>query len=117
MKRATVTTSFALSFAFALAMLFATCGVVQAQGERRLVVEVLSATGQPIRNACVTFVPKEGEILFRKSDRSGKVKLDKLTAASYRVVVKVDGYVAQKKEVALDSEANIVAFNLETRSN
>jgi hypothetical protein len=113
MKRTTVTTS----FAFALAILFLTCGAVLAQGERKLVVEVMSASGQPIGNACVTFVPKEGEILFRKSDRSGKVKLDKLTARNYRVVVKVDGYVAQKKEVALDSEANVVAFNLETRSN
>ena len=109
--------SFRFKFGLGLAILLFTFGVGFAQGERALVVEVKSATGQPIRDACVTFVPKEGELLFRKSDRSGKVRLHKLSAANYRVVVKVDGYVAQKKEVALDAEANSVAFNLEPRRN
>lgn len=106
-----------LNIGLGCALLLSSFAVAHAQGKRDLTVEVKSETGQPIRNACVTFVPKEGEILFRKSDRKGRVRLNKLAAANYRVVVKVDGYVAQKKEVALNLEANNVAFNLEPRGN
>ena len=74
------------------------------------------AGGRPLKDACVTVVPREGEILFRKADKSGHVKLRKLAAGKYRVVVKVEGYEAQKREVTLSSEGELVAFTLQPRA-
>jgi hypothetical protein len=100
-----------------LMTLLLSCGAGLAQtGENALVVEVKDAAGQPLRNACVTFVPREGEVTFRKVDRSGKVKLKRLAPGSYRVVVKVDGYEAQKKQVEVDGAGTeTVAFSLQPR--
>lgn len=79
-------------------------------------VSIKNASGQPVRNACVSFIPKDGEILFRKADKHGQVRLIKLSPGAYRIVVKVDGYVAQKKEVTLASSVEDVAFTLEPRT-
>jgi hypothetical protein len=84
---------------------------------RWLTVEVTSADGQPLKNACVTFVPPEGEIILLKSDKHGHVKLKRLESNNYRVVVKVDGYQAQKREVTLGSKGETVAFALQPRAN
>jgi hypothetical protein len=94
-------------------------GLAQAQGdsERWLLVEVTDAGGQPLKKACVTFVPKEGEIIFRNADSRGQVKLKRPQAASYRVVVKVDGYQAQKREVAIGPKSETVAFRMQPREN
>lgn len=94
--------------------LFLCTGFVAAQGgsERWLTVEVTDADGQPLKHACVTFVPKEGEIIFRKADARGRVKLKRPGAPMYRVVVKVDGYEAQKREVSLNSKGATIAFAL-----
>lgn len=81
-------------------------------GGHALTIEVVNEEGQPVEDACVTFVPKSGEIVFRNSDRRGKVKLKKFAPGSYRVVVKADGYVAQKKEVVVGDEAETVAFSM-----
>ncbi|HEX8707409.1 MAG TPA: carboxypeptidase regulatory-like domain-containing protein [Pyrinomonadaceae bacterium] len=90
---------------------------VAAQSESRgwLLVEVTDTNGQPLRDACVTFVPKEGEILFRKADARGRVKLKGATAAKYRVVVKVEGYEAQKREVTVEEKMERVVFSLQPR--
>jgi hypothetical protein len=87
----------------------------QSESERWLMVEVTSESGQPLKDACVTFVPKEGEIIFRKADSRGRVKLKRPEADSYRVVVKVDGYEAQKREVTISSKSETVAFALQPR--
>lgn len=94
-------------------------GVVQAQesSDKWLLVEVKDASGEPLSRACVTVVPKEGEIVFRNADSRGRVKLKKPAAGSYRVVVKVDGYEAQKREVAIGSRSETVAFTLQPRGN
>src|SRR5437763_2327766 len=84
---------------------------------RWLTVEVTSADGQPLKNACVTFVPPEGEIILLKSDKHGHVKLKRLESDNYRVVVKVDGYQAQKREVTVGSKGETVAFALQPRAN
>ena len=85
---------------------------------RWLTVEVTSADdGQPLKNACVTFVPPEGEIILLKSDKRGHVKLKRLESNNYRVVVKVDGYQAQKREVTVGSKGETVAFALQPRAN
>ena len=89
----------------------------QKESERWLRVEVTDEAGQPLKNACVTFVPKEGDIIFRKADSRGVVKVKKLAASQYRVIVKVDGYEAQKREVSLDSKPEVVAFSLQSRPN
>ena len=91
-------------------------GPVHAQGGQTwLTVEVTNEAGRPLSHACVTFVPKEGEIIFRKADGRGRVKLKRSDAVSYRVVVKVDGYEAQKREVAFQSKNETVAFALQAR--
>ena len=102
--------------AVALALLF--CGgVAQAQGgsQKWLLVEVTDVSGQPLKRACVTFVPREGEIIFRNADSRGRVKLKKPALGNYRVVVKVDGYEAQKREVSIGSTSETVAFKLQPR--
>jgi Carboxypeptidase regulatory-like domain len=94
-------------------------GIAQAQGdsERWLLVEVKDASGEPLKRACVTVVPKEGEIVFRNADSRGRVKLKKPAPGNYRVVVKVDGYEAQKREVVIGSGDETVAFTLQPREN
>lgn len=91
-------------------------GFVTAQGSQDewLRVDVTNAEGQPLR-ACVTVVPREGEILFGKSDAKGKVKFKGLAPGSYRVVVKVDGYEAQKRAVTVKGNGETVAFSLPPR--
>ncbi len=79
-------------------------------------IEVVNAEGEPLSRACVTVVPRDGEIIFRQADRHGKVKVKGLAPGSYRVVVKVDGYEAQKRQITLDADgAETVAFSLQPR--
>jgi hypothetical protein len=96
------------------------CGslsLAQNGSDRWLTVEVKDASGEPLKRACVTVVPKEGEIVFRNADSRGRVKLKKPAAGNYRVVVKVDGYEAQKREVVIGSSDETVAFTLQPRAN
>jgi hypothetical protein len=91
------------------------CGGValaQSDSERWLLVEVTDERGQPLKRACVTFVPRAGEITFRNADSRGRVKLKRPAVGKYRVVVKVDGYEAQKREVTVDANNETVAFKL-----
>jgi uncharacterized surface anchored protein len=98
-------------------LLLACASVLFAQSNGNgLVIEVNDEQGKPLRNACVTVIPKEGDITFRKADRNGKVKLKGLTPGSYRVVVKVDGYTAQKRQVLIGQSLETVAFTLHPRS-
>jgi hypothetical protein len=100
----------------ALLVILLACASVFAQTSGNgLVVEVTNAEGKPLKNACVTVIPKEGEITFRKADKNGKVKLKGMEPGSYRVVVKVDGYTAQKKQVAVGQTLETVAFSLQPR--
>lgn len=88
----------------------------QEGGDRRLRVEVRDETGRPLSHACVTVVPREGDIRFRQCNRKGTVEFKGLTAGSYRVVVKVDGYEVQKREVTLSTKEETVAFSLPPRT-
>lgn len=92
-------------------------GTAQDSSDKWLLVEVTNESGEPLKSACVTVVPKEGEIVFRNADSRGRVKLRKPAAGSYRVVVKVDGYQAQKREVTVGTESERVAFTLQPRAN
>jgi carboxypeptidase family protein len=84
----------ALSAIFALLL----GGAVCAQGVgNSIIVEVKGDAGRPLKHACVTLVPRDGEIVFRKADGRGQVKVKGLRPGSYRVIVKVDGYEAQKR--------------------
>ena len=89
----------------------------QQNGEESLTVEVTDTSGAPIKNACVTFVPKTGEIVFRKADGRGRVRVKKLQPGRYRVVVKVDGYEAQKREVAVSERGETIAFSMQPRKD
>lgn len=100
-----------------LLLLCSTGGSFAQDGDGSLTVEVTNTSGQPLKDACVTFVPKSGDIVFRKGDGRGRVRVKKLPAGSYRVVVKVDGYEAQKREVAVTGQTETVAFLLEPRKN
>lgn len=110
-KRSRMTTSHFIAVVLALVL---TGGVTPAQSdsERWLLVEVTDVTGQPLKRACVTFVPRDGEITFRNADSRGRVKLKRPGAGKYRVVVKVDGYEAQKREVTVGANNETVAFKL-----
>lgn len=98
-------------------LLLSSFSFAQDSSEKWLLVEVTDMSGQPLKSACVTFVPKEGEIVFRNADSRGRVKLKKPVAGNYRVVVKVDGYEAQKREVIIGSKSETVAFTLQPRGN
>jgi uncharacterized membrane protein len=64
----------------------------------------------------VTVIPKEGEILFSKADGKGRIRFKGVTKGKYRVVVKADGYQAQKREVNV-GEAWTVDFSLQPRGD
>jgi len=101
-----------------LSLLLAFCSavsVVAQDSNGSLIVEVVNTAGQPIKNACVTFVPVSGDIVFRKADRRGKVRLKRPARGNYRVVVKVDGYVAQKREIVVGESSDKVAFVMKAR--
>lgn len=107
-KRSIATASVAL-------LLCASLLAAQAGGAS-LLIEVKDAAGKPLKNACVTVIPKEGEITFRKADGKGRVRLKEIQPGSYRVVVKVDGYTAQKRVVTVGSAPETVAFSLQPRN-
>jgi hypothetical protein len=97
------------------ALLLSGAGMAQTK-DKGLVIEVTNAEGKPLRNACVTVVPKAGEIIFRKADKNGRVSLKGMQPGSYRVTAKADGYTAEKKQVAVgERELERVAFSLQPR--
>lgn len=98
-----------------VALMMVTPMVVGQGGARSLLVAVQDADGRPLKHACVTFIPKDGAIIFRKADSHGRVKLKDLAAQSGRVVAKVDGYEAQRQNVTLLSETETVTFRLQSR--
>ena len=84
--------------------------------DKGLVIEVTNAEGKPLRNACVVVVPKDGEIIFRKADKNGQVRLKGIQPGNYRVTAKVDGYTGEKKQVSIgERELERVAFALQPR--
>lgn len=85
-------------------------------GGRSLLVAVQDADGRPLKQACVTFIPKDGAIILRKADAHGRVKLKDLATQSGRLVARVDGYEAQRQNVTLLSETQSVTFRLQPRS-
>ena len=102
---------FVVSF---LLLLSGAVGLAQG-GDNSIIVEVKTDGGAALPRACVTLVPKKGELIFRKADSKGQVVVKRLTPGSYRVVVKVDGYEAQKREVAIGSSNETVAFLMQPR--
>ena len=104
-------------FTAVAALLLLCAGSLSAQksNEGGLRIEVTDAAGHALSRACVTVVPREGEIVFRQCNRKGKVNFRKLAPGSYRVVVKVDGYEAQKREVTVSAETETVSFSLQPR--
>lgn len=85
-------------------------------GAKSLLVAVQDAEGQPLKHACVTFIPRDGAIVFRKADARGRVKLKNLSAQVGRVIARVDGYEAQKQNVELLTGREVVTFRLQPRS-
>ncbi|HEX8141690.1 MAG TPA: carboxypeptidase-like regulatory domain-containing protein [Pyrinomonadaceae bacterium] len=94
-------------------------GVMRAQtngSEPSLWIEVRDEQGMPLRDACVTLVPREGEIVFRRADGQGRVRIKRLVRGHYRVTAKVDGYTAQKKEVEMGAQTETISFSLQPRN-
>lgn len=98
-----------------IVLLIASIALFAQTGGNGLVIEVMNMEGRPLRNACVTVIPKEGEITFRKADKNGRVRLKGIAEGNYRVVVKVDGYEAQKKQVTVGQTLETVDFSLQPR--
>ncbi|HEX8775125.1 MAG TPA: carboxypeptidase-like regulatory domain-containing protein [Pyrinomonadaceae bacterium] len=78
-------------------------------------IEIRDERGIPLKDACVTLVPREGDILFRKADGKGRVRIKRLARGHYRVTAKVDGYTAQKKEFEMGEQGETVSFSLQPR--
>ncbi|HWT03408.1 MAG TPA: carboxypeptidase-like regulatory domain-containing protein [Pyrinomonadaceae bacterium] len=114
-------TRFFIAVLLALLLCAGGSGVLAQKDEdssrRWLLVQVTDEQGQPVRSACVTVVPKEGEIIFRNADSRGRVRVKKLAAGRYRVTAKGDGYELQGKEVTVGSGNETVAFTLRPRAN
>jgi Carboxypeptidase regulatory-like domain len=106
----------ALSLIFALLLSSGAVAFAQ-QGDHSIIVEVKGDAGRPLKHACVTLVPRDGEIVFRKADGRGQVRVKGLRPGNYRVIVKVDGYEAQKREITVGSETEAVAFLMQPRVN
>jgi hypothetical protein len=98
-----------------LVLLCANSLFAQKSSDGGLRIEVTNAAGQPLGRACVTVVPREGEIAFRQCNRHGKANFKGLAPGSYRVVVKVDGYEAQKREVTVNANTETAVFSLQPR--
>jgi hypothetical protein len=104
-------------------LLLSTGGVVvalaqpqQGSSDPTLWIEIRDEREIPLKDACVTLVPREGEILFRKADAKGRVRIRRLARGHYRVTAKVDGYTAQKKEFELGEQGETVSFSLQPRN-
>jgi hypothetical protein len=80
-------------------------------------ITVKNVAGRPLKRACVTFIPKEGDILFRNADAKGRVVLRNVAPGNYRIVVKVTGYQAQKRMVSVESGLESYEFALEPGPN
>ncbi len=98
-----------------LALVCASASSAQKSGDGELRIEVRDVAGHALERACVTVVPRVGEIFFRQCNRRGTVVFKGLAPGSYRVVVKSNGYEAQKREVVFDSNTGSVAFSLSPR--
>lgn len=98
-----------------LALILFAAAVFAQSGAHTVLVEVSNRSGQPLKRTCVTLIPRAGEVLFGQTDKMGRIKWKNIAPGNYRVVVKVDGYVAQKKEFLLSSRDETVAFSLEPR--
>jgi Carboxypeptidase regulatory-like domain len=103
----------ALSFSLGLFVLAGSAFAAESPNrEARIEISVADQHEKAIREACITLVPENGSVLFGKSDRSGKLRWAGLPPGKYRVVVKVERFVAEKKEVVLSEGENRIAFSL-----
>ena len=83
-----------------------------------LLVQVRDTNGRPVKHACVTVIPHDGEILFRKADGKGIARFKGVAVGLYRVVVKADGYQAQKQQTSFSgSDLWPVNFSLQPRGD
>jgi hypothetical protein len=98
--------------AYAVLLLLFAAGAARAQGKDSVIVSVADSGGRPLKRACITIIPKEGDILFGKADPKGKLRVKGLKPGTYRIVVKMDGYEARKKIVVVDHSEEAVAFSL-----
>jgi hypothetical protein len=98
-------------------LLLSVAGFAQQGGDDSLLVQVRETGGRPVKYACVTVIPKEGEILFRKADGKGRVKFKGVAKGHYRIVVKAEGYEAQKREVTFGGLDETLDFSMQPRGD
>lgn len=103
--------------ALTLLCLMVSFAVEARHARNEVVVKVNDSGGKPLKRACVTLVPKTGEIIFRNADGKGVVTLKDVPPGNYRVTAKVEGFVAEKQQVTVgDSGTFIVTFSLDAKS-
>jgi len=79
---------------------------------RSFTVEVVDEQAKPVKRACVTLIPREGDIIFGQTDARGRFRVKSLAEGSYRVVVKSGGYSMQKRAVNVSENAGELSFTL-----
>ncbi len=100
-----------------LLCLMISSGVEAHHARNEVLVKVYDTGGVPLKRACVTLVPKAGEIIFRNADGKGVVTLKDIPPGNYRVTAKVEGFVAEKQQVTVgESGTFVVTFSLDSKS-
>lgn len=61
--------------------------------------------------ACVTLIPKSGDLIFDQTNRSGRVKFKNVPMGDYRIVVKLSACGLQKKEITVGPDTDTVTFH------
>jgi hypothetical protein len=105
------------SVALILLCLMMSFAIEARHARNEVTIKVLDFSGKPLKHACVTLVPKEGEIIFRNADSKGVVTVKDLEPGKYRVIAKVEGFAAAKQEITVEeSGSHLVLFSLAAKS-
>ncbi|HMF54968.1 MAG TPA: carboxypeptidase-like regulatory domain-containing protein [Pyrinomonadaceae bacterium] len=97
-----------------LILAFSVCaGATLAQSRNQtLTIVVKGSPEHPVKHACVTLIPKTGELLFGQIDSRGRVRFKNVAQGEYRLVVRAESYELQKKEITVGPDDNTITFNL-----
>ncbi|OLE53015.1 MAG: hypothetical protein AUG51_15275 [Acidobacteria bacterium 13_1_20CM_3_53_8] len=100
-----------------IVLLISASAIFAQDRQHSLTVDVRDAQSRPVKRACVTVIPRSGDIIFGQTDAHGRFKVKNLEEGAYRVVVKSSGFSMQKRNVEIGAEVNHLTFTLQERSD